>query len=221
MNAYKPTASYNLIYVYVIHDESHSGLLKIGKASLSSILSESQLSPCCNELSTTANKRISQQLQTALIKNYELLYTELAIRHFTMADGTKHTQTFEDHDVHDVLYNSNYRAVKFKENGKDSEWFEVGLETAKKAIKAVKSGFSIIVPELDANQTMPTVLPFKPIELRKEQRDNVDKTVGIFATQDTMLWDCKVRYGKTVTAYELSKRLGYTKVIVVTHRPAV
>lgn len=36
-----------------------------------------------------------------------------------------------------------------------------------------------------------------------------------------MLWDCKMRYGKTVTAYELIKRQGYKKVIVITHRPAV
>lgn len=36
-----------------------------------------------------------------------------------------------------------------------------------------------------------------------------------------MLWNCKMRYGKTVTAYELIKCQHYQKVIVITHRPAV
>lgn len=36
-----------------------------------------------------------------------------------------------------------------------------------------------------------------------------------------MLWNCKMRFGKTVTAYALIKKAGYQKVIVVTHRPVV
>ena len=36
-----------------------------------------------------------------------------------------------------------------------------------------------------------------------------------------MLWDCKMRFGKTITAYSLVKNMGYKKVLVVTHRPAV
>jgi len=36
-----------------------------------------------------------------------------------------------------------------------------------------------------------------------------------------MLWDCKMRFGKTVTAYSLVAEMKYQKVLVVTHRPAV
>ena len=36
-----------------------------------------------------------------------------------------------------------------------------------------------------------------------------------------MLWNCKMRFGKTLTAYELIRRGSYQKTIVVTHRPVV
>lgn len=59
------------------------------------------------------------------------------------------------------------------------------------------------------------------IKLRDEQKDAVDKTLTIFKTRDKMLWNCKMRFGKTLTAYELIRRGSYQKTIVVTHRPVV
>lgn len=217
MDNYKPTARYNLIYVFAIHDEKHKDILKIGKASLHSHLSWKQLPPNCEELNYAARKRIDQETKTALV-DYELLYTELAVYEMKMGDGVVQLATFIDTDVHDVLYHSDYHSIKFKESGVDSEWFKVDLETVKNAILAVKNG----VYAINKVSETPTPVPNRPaIFLRKEQEENVKKTIEIFKTHDEMLWNCKMRYGKTVTAYELIKRQKFQKVIVVTHRPAV
>lgn len=208
-------AKYNLIYIYAIDDDTHKGLLKIGQTSFSSSYSITQLSPNCSTLNQNAHLRIQQQTKTALV-SYNLLYTELATRTITMQDGSSQIQAFEDHDVHNVLLNSGFHSKKFVESGKPSEWFEVDFDSAKKAIEAVKEGRTSLVPNNYG------VSVYKPkITLRREQEENVKYTIDIFKRYDTMLWDCKMRYGKTVTAYELIKRQGYKKVIVITHRPAV
>ncbi len=209
-------ASYNLIYIYAINDETHKGLLKIGQTSFSSKYSIAQLPPNCSTLNQNAHARIQQQTKTALI-SYDLLYTELATRTITMADGSKQIQSFQDHDVHDVILQSGYSAVKFVESGKQSEWFKIDLSSAKAAISAVKEGKAVLP---DA-KTSVVVAQKQKITLRNEQKENVEKTIDIFKRYDTMLWNCKMRYGKTVTAYELIKRQHYQKVIVITHRPAV
>lgn len=209
-------AKYNLIYVYEIKDSQHSGLLKVGQASFSSALSIAQLTPNCPELNQPAHHRIGQQTKTAMVE-YNLLYTELAVKSIKMKDGTIQQQAFEDHDVHDVLLASGKVSKKFVESGKPSEWFEITIDDAKAAIKAVKENR----PTITAIQIPMAVQPHKAIKLRDEQDRNVRYTIEIFKRYDTMLWDCKMRYGKTVTAYELIKRQGYKKVIVITHRPAV
>ena len=208
-------ASYNVIYIYTIEDEAHKGLLKIGRSSLSSPYSIAQLPPNSPQLNQSAHLRIQQQTKTALV-NYKLLYTELAVRPIYMKDGSKQIGSFVDDDVHNVLFNSRYQARKFFESGRASEWFEVDIETAISAIAAVKRGEKSLLSEV---KEVPSFR--QTITLRKEQIENVDYTSQILQTHDTMLWNCKMRYGKTVTAYELIKRQGYQKVIVITHRPAV
>lgn len=222
MMLYKPTANYKLIYVYTIHDEKHNGTLKVGTASLSSIKSEKQLPPNCPELLAAAKHRIDEQTKTAMV-NYEILHTELSIRHITLADGTDHAAIFEDHDIHEVLKESGYAPLVFRDSGKDSEWFTLTLDVILDAINAYKMGYSMIPPK---SVTTPVSAGQAPksktkIKLRTEQADNIAKTISIFKNNDTMLWDCKMRYGKTVTAYELVRQMGLKRVIVVTHRPAV
>lgn len=217
MAYYKPTASYKLIYVYRINDERHQNILKIGKAELASSKSENELPPNCEELVNAAKNRINQQTRTALI-DYELLHTELAVRHIKLKDGSDRQEDFIDIDIHNLLKDSGYHAVKFDDSGKDSEWFYVDLNTVKKAINSYKCGYSVINNE-NRNYIVDNKKP--AIILRKEQEENVVRTMKIFKENNKMLWDCKMRYGKTVTAYELIKRMNLKKVIVVTHRPAV
>ena len=35
------------------------------------------------------------------------------------------------------------------------------------------------------------------------------------------LWNAKPRFGKTLTSYDLIRRMGFTKVLIVTNRPSI
>ena len=64
---------------------------------------------------------------------------------------------------------------------------------------------------------------------RPEQADAVDKTAAYFRSiwnEDAsavprFLWNAKMRFGKTFTSYQLAKKLGAKRVLVVTFKPAV
>ena len=228
---YAGTAQYNLIYIFAIHDAAHEGYLKIGETSFSSPSSYKQLTANCEELNQNANARIKQYTKTALIQ-YELLHTELARKSVRLADGTIESAAFSDHDVHEVLDRSGFDVHKFYDTDKDSEWYKVTLSPAISAIRAVKEGRNVltqdekqgIVKDGGTYQIeMPAIGSFKmpKITLREEQSDCIAKTRAVFRNNDRMLWDCKMRFGKTITAYSLVKEQNYQKVLVVTHRPAV
>lgn len=228
---YEGTAQYNLIYIFAIHDNDHEGYLKIGETSFSSASSYKQLTVNCEELNQNAHARIKQYTKTALTR-YQLLYTELARKQVRLADGTIEAAAFSDHDVHEVLDRSGYDVHKFYDTDRDSEWYKVTLAPAIAAIRAVKQGRNVLtqaekegheasIPGV-AEGTSTYAVPVKPkIILREEQNDCIAKTRAVFSRSDRMLWDCKMRFGKTVTAYSLVKTMGYQKVLVVTHRPAV
>ena len=59
--------------------------------------------------------------------------------------------------------------------------------------------------------------------LREEQEDAIKKTIDCFKTNSQMLWNAKMRYGKTATSLTLVKRQlkKYHKTIIITHRPVV
>ncbi len=229
---YAGTAQYNLIYIFAIHDASHEGYLKIGETSFSSASSYLQLPPNCDELNQNAHKRIREYTRTALTQ-YELLHTELARKQIRLADGTIESAAFRDHDVHEVLDRSGFDVHKFYDTDRDSEWYKVPLQPAIFAIRAVKQGRNVLTQEEKQGLAVSTNPPggetvppaaevTKPrIILREEQAACITKTRAVFERSDRMLWDCKMRFGKTITAYWLIKTMQYPKVIVVTHRPAV
>ncbi len=221
MAGYEAAFKYKLIYIMAIHDVDHAGYLKIGDATLASALGPSQLPPNCELLNVAAHERIKQYTKTALT-SYELLYTELALRFTQMADGTSMPNPFRDEDIHDVLARSGYPCKRFPDTDRDSEWYAVNLETAVNAIKAYKEGRTVLSPsEKACAPTKPGHSVQKSIELRQEQKMAVERTIQVFHTNNRMLWDCKMRFGKTVSAYELIREAKFQKVIVVTHRPVV
>ena len=208
---YAGTAQYNLIYIFAIPDEAHKGYLKIGEHSFSSPSSYKQLTDNCDELNQNAHARIKQYTKTALVK-YELLHTELARIQIRLTDGTIESASFSDHDVHEVLDRSGYDVHKFYDTDRDSEWYKVTLKPAIAAIKAVKQGRNVLTAEekeggassVDRVSEPRAAYASKPkIILREEQQACIDKTKRVFANGDRMLWDCKMRFGKTITAYSL------------------
>lgn len=134
------TADYKLIYVFSIPDEAHNGLVKVGEATIHTMLSLDDLKPNCQALRDAADKgRIKDYTFTAGIK-VDLLWAELAIRtKKDILNGMQITtiQGFRDHDVHNVLKNSGIK-TSYPNGIKNREWFECNSETAKNAIKAVK-----------------------------------------------------------------------------------
>ena len=133
------TTQYNLIYVYEIDDDKHKGALKIGKASIDAY-EVNELTPNCDALNKAAIDRINEETLTAGIE-YKLLYTEVA--YFEDHDGNR--RRFDDHTVHDVLTHSGYEKKEFNlANGTPNEWFKVDVETAIKAIAAVKNEQEVI-----------------------------------------------------------------------------
>ena len=201
--------SYKLIYVFRINDKAHEGLLKIGDATLKTDESIDRLSPNCRLLNQAAKERINSYTNTAGV-TYDLLHTELAVR----TDIKKGTiKAFRDHDVHAVLEHSGIEKIVLK-GTKAREWFRVDLDTVKRAIEAVKQ----FRPTLNPSETG---VPFTPIVFRPEQLQAISETIKQFKTGDRMLWNAKMRFGKTLSALEVVRQMKFGKTIIVTHRPVV
>lgn len=201
--------SYKLIYIFRINDDAHKGLLKIGDATLKCDETIDKLPPNCRALNMAAKKRIDQYTNTAAI-SYELLHTELAVR-TDIKKGI--VVAFRDHDVHRVLANSHISKQNIK-GSSSKEWFKIDLETAKRAIEAVKKSQTSLHPS-EAGET------FTPIIFRPEQEMAIRATLNEFKSGDRMLWNAKMRFGKTLSALEVVRKSGFEKTIIITHRPVV
>lgn len=209
MNNFKQTFSYKLIYVFRINDNKHNGLLKVGEATCTTTTSPENLLPNCKELNLAAKKRINQYTQTAGIE-YELLYTELAIK----KNEKGKIVAFSDHDVHKVFERSNIKKHIFDTQNKANEWYQTNLGTVKNAISAVKANRQSLL----SNEITTT---HDPIIFRPEQLKAIHDTKAQFRKGDRMLWNAKMRFGKTLTALQVAKEMGYKKTIILTHRPVV
>ena len=152
-----------------------------------------------------AQSRVAQQYPTLRPGKppYRIVLEEPAMR----SDGT----VFTDHDVHRML---RINGVKNPEG----EWFRCTVDQVKAAIIAVRTG------QLNEENRS---LDFK---MRPEQEAAVEKTAAYFKSYRRdrqpdkpphFLWNAKMRFGKTFAAYQLAKKMGWRKVLVLTFKPAV
>lgn len=201
---------YKVIYVFEINDEKHKGKVKIGDATLRTTKTVDCLVANCRELNQAALERIKAYTNTAGVTP-KLLHTELAVR--TVKEGGQvQLKAFRDHDVHAVLKNSGIKNSKIDETtGK--EWFDIDLQTAEKAISAVKNNAS--------NLSNTEVVAKAPIIFRPEQEEAIKRTIKQFKKSDRMLWNAKMRFGKTICALEVVRQMNFHKTIILTHRPVV
>ena len=209
--AFKNAFEYKVIYAFTIEDEAHRGLMKIGDATLHTNTPIDQLTPNSRELNQAALTRIKSYTNTAGITP-KLLHTEVAIRTVKGKDGQLKMEAFRDHHVHEVLKNS---GIENKTLGESSgkEWFAIELETARKAIDAVKHNY--------ANLSNSDVVKHAPIIFRPEQAACITKVVKHFKKADRFLINAKMRYGKTFVSLEIVKQCRFKKTIILTHRPVV
>lgn len=195
-----------LIYVFRIHDAAHHGCLKIGEATCEDE-NVFGLSPNSKALNEAARKRINQYTQTAGIA-YDLLYTELTIYN---RGGLR---SFNDKEVHNVLERSGIKKKVFDTVNKANEWFITDLETVKRAIAAVKEGRSSL-------SSAEVTREYSPIVFRPEQQEAISKTKKQFKKGNQMLWNAKMRFGKTLSALQVVKDIEFQRTLILTHRPVV
>jgi hypothetical protein len=153
---------------------------------------------------TTRNvkQRVAEQLKTAAIKNYKIELDESAERD----DGT----LFSDHDVRAAL-------VKKEFENTELEWMHCSVRQLKTVLAELRTGQRFTGTH---HETFP---------MRREQAEAVDKTFDYFHSiwsEDRhavprFLWNAKMRFGKTFTAYQLAKKLCTKRVLVLTFKPAV
>jgi hypothetical protein len=146
--------------------------------------------------------RVSEQLKTAAIKNYKILLDEPAERD----DGSM----MSDREVRAALQKRGFENVEL-------EWMRCTVADVKSAITEIRLGRRFTG---NHHETFP---------LREEQAQAVEKTLSYYKsiwTEDKkavprFLWNAKMRFGKTFSAYQLAKKLNATRVLVVTFKPAV
>ncbi len=149
--------------------------------------------------------RLREQL-APVRKPTESKALELVVEAAITDDG----RVLRDGDVHRMLERMGvYRA--------GGEWFECTREEVLQAIEAVRRG--VDGPRQSTHN----------YALRPEQREAVRRTADYFRMHSRtregqaphFLWNAKMRFGKTFTSYQLAMEMGWTRVLVLTYKPAV
>jgi Type III restriction enzyme, res subunit len=154
------------------------------------------------QTSREVKKRVGEQLKTARIKNYAIELDESAERN----DGT----IFSDHEVRTALGRKGFEREEL-------EWMRCTVADVKTVLAELRTG-----QRFTGNH-------HENFPMRHEQADAVEKTISYYQSiwrenkkaVPRFLWNAKMRFGKTFTAYQLAKKLGAKRVLVVTFKPAV
>ena len=151
------------------------------------------------------NDRIRQS-QGQMQQAYTLHVDEVAERE----DGSP----FRDSDVRRRLIEKGFENVTIKSS---REWMRCSPEDVKSAITELRKGLRF---ETSRHEDFP---------MRREQEEAVELTHAYYQSRwaedpravPRFLWNAKMRFGKTFTGYQLAKKLGAKRVLVVTFKPAV
>lgn len=153
----------------------------------------------------SAEERVKEQFPVITpTQSWTIVLDEPAIRD----DGS----FFTDHDVHKAL----------KKHGIErdlGEWFDCDIKAVQAALMEIRTG----KPNIEHRT--------QSFKMRPEQQEAVERTAQYFTNikQDEayrnkephFLWNAKMRFGKTFTAYQLAKKMGWKKILILTFKPAV
>lgn len=150
-------------------------------------------------------ERVREQLHTSGVR-YQIVLRESAMR----SDGS----CFTDHEVHTLL-RRRFRQLTTGQGR--NEWFRCSVNDVRAAVVAVRSGSANLE---NRSQTF---------KMRPEQVRAVQMTMDYYASASKddpgrapkFLWNAKMRFGKTFAAYELAKKMGFRRILVLTFKPAV
>lgn len=136
-------------------------------------------------------------------RTYQLEWSDTAF----YADGSGNH--FRDHAVHEVLRRNGFENTA-------GEWFRCTLDDVKNAYQSVKYR-----THFEPQRTL-------DFGMRDEQARAVQMTYDYFQHTSHksdeplhFLWNAKMRFGKTFTAYQLAKKMEVKRVLVLTFKPAV
>jgi hypothetical protein len=121
---------------------------------------------------------------------------------------------FTDRDVRQRLVEMGCENVVI---GSSREWMRCTIDDVKNAIKELRSGLRF------------SGTHHADYAMRSEQAEAVKVTHEYFMSRwaedmhavPRFLWNAKMRFGKTFASYQLAKRMGAKRVLVVTFKPAV
>ena len=153
-----------------------------------------------------AETRVAEQMHTSAVP-YRIILQASAMR----TDGT----SFTDHDIHRYMRRRGFKQLNAGED--KNEWYKCTVNDVKAAIVAVRNR-----TENDENRTL-------SFPMRPEQAYAVKSTMAYYEKAQKsdptrapkFLWNCKMRFGKTFATYQLAKRMGLKRVLVLTFKPAV
>ena len=122
--------------------------------------------------------------------------------------------TFRDGDVRQRLIDKGFENVVL---GASREWMRCAPVDIKSALAELRKGLRL------------TGTHHEDFPMRREQTEAVDKTFDYYRSiwaenknaVPRFLWNAKMRFGKTFTAYQLAKKLNARRVLVLTFKPAV
>ena len=151
--------------------------------------------------SRDVKQRVQEQVGTAGL-DATIVVEEPAMRN----DGS----TFTDREVHQFLRDKGI-------SNPEGEWFACDVAEVKAAIHAVR--------------TRSTNINSRNLSfgMRPEQKEAVEKAARFFRSEKKdsstksshFLGNAKMRFGKTFASYKLAQEMGWSKVLVLTFKPAV
>ena len=156
--------------------------------------------------------RINQQLQTAHVKHITE-WSDVAV----FSDGITY---FTDNDFHAYLVKMGVERMKpFPGDKKSPEWFKTSGDES----------YSLYCKFRKDKGIIKAVGVSVPYTLREEQERAVSMAYDYFKNhkKGEFLWNAKPRFGKTLAAYDLCKRMAVESlpkainVLIVTNRPAI
>ena len=147
------------------------------------------------------DKRLNQQTHTADVE-----YKEEWRGNAVFDDGSG--DTFTDHDFHRYMVRNSIERLE------KTEWFHIQPDSSKNMFNDFRENRGVLEQQEDTTMTY---------QLRDEQNKAVEKAIDYFKTHEggEFLWNCKPRFGKTLSVYDLAKRIEARRVLVVTNRPAI
>ena len=154
----------------------------------------------------TAKERIDEQLHTSKVQ-YEIVLVESAMSN----DGS----CFTDKDVHRLLERKGCRRLNPLD--RTDEWFRCTTADVMAAILALRTGSD----NVDSRT--------QDFAMRPEQFRAVEQTRTYFEQAlkeepnriPKFLWNAKMRFGKTFASYQLGKKMGLSRILILTFKPAV